>query len=534
MGIPVMNHLRQEIAALRCQLEAVCGENEGLRCQLEAVCGENEGLRGELEGLRGELEGLLGKNEELEKELARLKAENEDLREKLGSNSSNSSKPPSSDRGAKPRTRVRRKPSGRKRGGQPGHPGQSRKLFPPEACSNVEDHHPQQCGQCCSSNLEECSEEPYRHQVVEIPPVQLLIDEHRLHWSECSECGGRTRAELPEGVSSEGYGPRLTALIVMYGCFVRTSYRMTQALVADLFGVEVSLGTIRNMRQRVSEGLASAVEEAKRYVQHSKVVNADETSYKQGNADGKNPEKLGGWLWVAATSLVAYFEIHLTRATTAAQDLLGLDFIGILVSDRYKGYSWLDTSRRQLCWPHLIRNFKKMADRSGRSGEIGRELVKCANRLFHELHRVRDGTIQRSTFQKYAGQIRQEIRELLEEGASYIPKRGEKSARAKTGRSCKELLGLEPAMWLFVRRDDVEPTNNFGERLLRFAVLWRRMSQGTQSQHGSLFVGRLLTVTETLRLQNRNVLEYLTQVCEAARAGTDPPSLLPDSSRPSE
>lgn len=480
-----------------------------------------------LEKLCQRIQELAEQSTRLKKELARLKEENEDLREKLKSNSSNSSKPPSSDRGRETKPRTRRKPSGRKRGGQPGHPGQPRKLFPPEECSKVEDHYPQQCKNCGSCNLEDCAEDPYRHQVVEIPPIELLIDEFRLHWKGCLDCGKRTRAELPEGVAAEGYGPRLTALVGLYGSFVRASYRMTQVLMKDLFGVEVALGTIRKLRNRVSEAVAPAVEEAKRYVQQSEVVNADETSYKQGNADGENPGNRGGWLWVIAAPLVAYFEIQLSRAAEVAKDLLTVDFTGILLSDRYKGYGWVDSFRRQLCWAHLIRNFEKMAGRSGRSGGIGRELVDCANRLFHHWHRVRDGTILFSTFQKYARKIRQEIRVLLAEGASYTPKKGEKSARAKTARSCKELLALEHAMWLFVRHEGIEPTNNFAECLLRFAVLWRRMSQGIQSKHGRLFVGRLLTVIETLRLQDRNVLEYLTQACEAARAGTDPPSLLP-------
>ena len=168
-----------------------------------------------------------------------------------------------------------------------------------------------------------------------------------------------------------------------------------------------------------------------------------------------------------------------------------------------------------------------MAGRSGKSGKIGCRLVDCSHRLFHEWHRVRDGTIRFSTFQTYASRIRQEIRVLLEEARSYTPKKGEKSARAKTARSCQELLDLEGAMWMFARREGIEPTNNFAEQLIRFAVLWRRMSQGTKSSHGSLFVGRLFTVIETLRLQDRHVLEYLTQACEAARAGTAPPTILP-------
>ena len=411
-----------------------------------------------LEKLCQRIQELEQQSAGLEKELARLKEENEDLRENLESDSSNSSKPPSSDRGAKPRPRARRKPSGRKRGGQPGHPGQWRKLFPPEQCRKIEDHYPQQCENCGSHDLEDCGEEPYRHQVLEIPPLKLLIDEHRLHWQECLRCGQWVRAELPEGVSMAGYGPRLTALIVIFGSFFRASYRMTQALVGDLFGVRIALGTIRKLRQRVSEAVAAPVAEAKRYVQRSGVVHADETSYKQGNGDGENPANRGGWLWVVASPLVAYFEIQLSRAATVAQELLG-DFTGVLVSDRYKGYIWVDSSRRQLCWAHLIRNFEKMAGRLGRSGEIGHELVEGAKRLFHEWHRVRDGTILFSTFQKYASQIRREIRILLEEGASYTPQAGEKSARAKTARSCEELLALEPAMWLFVRHGGIPECN---------------------------------------------------------------------------
>lgn len=486
-----------------------------------------------LEKLCQRIQELSERIQELSEELARLKEENEDLQEKLGSNSSNSSKPPSSDRETTPRTR-RRKPSPRKRGGQPGHPPHPRKLFPPQQCRKIEDHYPEQCKNCGSCNLEDCGEAPYRHQVVEIPPIKLLIDELRLHWQKCQDCGDWTRAALPEGVSAHGYGPRLTALIALYGSFVRASYRMTQALMKDLFGVDMALGTIRKLRHRVSESVASAVEEARQYVQQSAVVNADETSYKQGNADGENPLNFGGWLWVIATPLVAYFEIHLSRGKEVAQKILGINFAGILLSDRYKGYAWVDSQRRQLCWAHLIRNFEKMAGRSERSGEIGRALVELAKRLFYEWRRVRDGTIRFSTFQKYASKIRREIRVLLKEGSSYTPKKHERSARAKTSRSCKELLDLEGAMWLFARREGIEPTNNFAEQIIRFAVLWRRMSQGTKSKHGSLFVGRLLTVIETLRLQDRNVLEYLTRACMAARAGTDPPSLLPQVSSDSD
>lgn len=473
------------------------------------------------------LEKLCGRIQELEEELARLKEKNEDQREELASDSSNSSKPPSSDRGKKPLERCGTKSSGRQRGGQPGHVGQARKLFAPEECQSIEDVYPEECRHCGGCDLENCDEPAYRHQVLEIPPIELQIVEYRLHWLGCVRCGEPTRAKLPEGVSEEGFGPRLTALIVHFGTFLRASYRSTQALMEDLFQVSVALGTIRKIRQRVSDALATRVEEVKRYIQQSELVYLDETSYKQGNSDGKNPKNRTGWLWVAATFLVAYFEIRLSRGAQVAKDLLGVGFSGIVSTDRYKGYDWTDPYRRQLCWAHLSRNFKKISERPGRSREIGVALLECTARLFEEWYRVRDGTIKDSTFRVYASRLRREIRELLEEGASYEVAKGEKSARAKTARSCAELLKLEPAMWLFTRREGIEPTNNFAEQLLRFPVLWRRMSHGTQSEHGSLFVGRLLTVVQTLRLQDRNVLEYLTQACEAAHAGTEPASLLP-------
>ena len=506
-------------------LELLASLGEALSaCQWQRISSQTRRI---LEKLCQRIQELTKELARLKKELARLKDENEDLQEKLGSNSSNSSKPPSSDSGRKPQRRTRRQASGRKRGGQPGHPGHSRELVDSAKCRKVEDHYPELCNHCGSFDLADEGGSPYRHQVFEIPPIDLLIDEYRLHSCRCLDCGECTRADLPDGVSWEGYGPRLTALIVVLGSFFRASYRMTQAFVFDLFGLEIALGTIRKMRHRLSEAVVGIVDEAKRHVQTSEVVHADETSYRQGNADGENPENRGGWLWVIATPLVAYFEIHLYRAAEVAKELLGKNFAGILSSDRYAGYAWVDFSRRQLCWAHLTRNFYKMADRHGVSGKIGRDLVECTHRLFHEWHRVRDGTILFSTFRTYSGRIRREIREILQKGASYAPKKGEKSARAKTSRSCAEILALEPAMWLFARREGIEPTNNLAEQLLRFAVLWRRVSQGTKSRHGSLFVGRLLTVIETLRLQERNVLEYLTEACQAARAGMDPPSLLP-------
>ncbi len=199
-----------------------------------------------------------------------------------------------------------------------------------------------------------------------------------------------------------------------------------------------------------------------------------------------------------------------------------------LYTDRWTGYGWWPLDRRQLCWAHLIREFQKIAERGGESQVIGEGLLAQARKLFELWHRVRDGTLTRSGFAAAVVEIRASVQQWLAAGAAYAVARGDKSARARTARTCRELLKVEQALWLFVRVAGVEPTNNAAERALRPAVIWRRTSLGTQSALGSQFVTRLLTVTLTLRAQQRSVLEDLTAACEAARQGMPVPSLLPN------
>jgi transposase len=174
---------------------------------------------------------------------------------------------------------------------------------------------------------------------------------------------------------------------------------------------------------------------------------------------------------------------------------------------------------RQLCWAHLIREFCQMAEAGGSAAAIGETLGMCARQLFHWWHRVRDGTLQRSSFCVYAAQLRVEVRALLREGAG--------CEDAKSAALCRSLLQHEPALWTFVSKEGVEPTNNASERVLRPVVLWRKSSFGTQSRTGSDFVERLLTVIATLRQQRCHVLTYVTAACQATLHDQTPPSLLP-------
>lgn len=270
------------------------------------------------------------------------------------------------------------------------------------------------------------------------------------------------------------------------------------------------------------------MDEAKQYIQSANIVGADETRFNQGNIDGSNPEQRKAWLWVAVTPLVTFLEIALTRCTQGAKNLLGENFSGILNSDRHGAYNWVDLERRQLCWAHLRREFIKISERTGVSAELGTALVKQQEKLFELWHRVRDGTLSRCDLVELVGEIRSSIRATLLEADAYEITSREKTPLAKTVRTCRQLLKVESAMWLFVTTTNVEPTNNAAERAIRPAVIWRRTSFGSQTQSGSVFIARMLTVVTTLKSQKRNVLEFMTIAVVAARGGTIAPSLLPE------
>lgn len=463
--------------------------------------------------------------EKLEKQVAELLAVQQQLIELVNRTSKNSSSPPSQD---PPRfgNKSQKQKSSKKRGGQPGHEGHSRDLYPIEKCSSVIEHHPTICP-ICGESLSGEDENPYRHQIVEIPPIEPIVIEHRLHELRCRQCGTSTRATLPDEVNPGGYGVRVVAIVALLSGVYRNSQRMVQSAMQDLFGISMSLGTVNALRIEASNAIANGVDQAKLYVQQQPVVGADETSFNQGNIDGCNPKQRQAWLWVAVTPLVTFFEIALTRCTQAAKNLLGENFTGILTSDRHGAYNWVDLERRQLCWAHLRREFIKISERPGVSKELGTALVKQQEKLFELWHRVRDGTLARNDFVELVQDIRLDIKTLLQEAADYSIGAKEKTPLAKTVRTCRQLLKVEPAMWLFVIIEGVEPTNNAAERAIRPAVLWRRTSFGSQTQAGSTFVARMLTVVTTLKSQQRNVLDYMTCALIAARCDKPVPSLLP-------
>lgn len=461
----------------------------------------------------------------LQTQVATLQAEVAQLREQLRRNSQNSSQPPSSDAPSAP-PRAQRAPSGRKAGGQLGHTGHGRKLVPVEQVQHVIDLKPTQCHDCGALLLGEDAQ-PVRHQVTELPRIEPEVTEYRQQTLTCLACGAQTQAECPPDMPAGSFGPRLQATVGYLTGRIGASQREVEEVMQTIFHADLSLGSIPAQEDQVSAALAEPVQAAQTYVQQQPVQNVDETSWRE--------KTKRTWLWINTTPLVTLFLVLATRGANGAQRILGSVVKSVVGSDRWSGYTWLDPQRRQLCWAHLKRDFQALVERGGESERIGRALLEQVETMFGLWHRVREGTLSRTDFQTAMQPIQTGVGDLLREGAALAcdmpsgppPLRG---GHGQTRHTCQNLLKLEVALWTFVRIEGVEPTNNSAERGLRRAVLWRRRSFGTQSEDGSHFVERVLTVVTTLRQQKRDVLDYLTQACAAAMRGDKAPSLLPDAS----
>jgi transposase len=446
----------------------------------------------------------------LEARVAALEAMVQQLREQLQQDSHTSSRPPSSDPPQAVAKRPRRPPSGRRPGGQPGHEGQTRVLVPVEEVNVVIPVKPERC-QRCQQPLQGEDPQPQRHQVTEIPPLKPVITEYRVHRLVCPVCGEATRAALPAGVPPGGFGPRVQAITALCTGAYHLSKRTTQSVLQDLFGVPLCVGTIANLEHATVQALAEPIAEARTYVQAQPAAHLDETGWREG--------RQRAWLWTAVTASVTVFVVRLSRSAKVAQELLGEQFWGWLVTDRWSAYTWYPIWRRQLCWAHLLRDIEAMVARGGRSQELGEALQVQARQMFHGWHRVCDSTLAHASFRTYMQPIRWEVERLLEAGQT--------CGAPKTEGTCREVLKRRQALWTFVRHEGVEPTNNAAERAIRPGVLWRKGSFGTQSADGSRFVEAMMTVAAPLKQQHRNVLGYLTAACEAALSGEPPPSLLP-------
>jgi transposase len=441
--------------------------------------------------------------------IAELERRVRDLEARLKLNSTNSSKPPSSDP-----IGLKRKPPAppgrRKRGGQPGHRKAVRPLVPQEKLRSRRDCKPKACRRCGGA-LHGVDPKPLVHQVAELPKIEPFVDEYRLHRLRCPDCGVTTCGGVPHGVPTGNFGPYLQAVLSTLAGAYRLSKRQIQQLAKDLFGLSLSTGMISKLERQSSGVLEAPYNELAAAVHQAPVVNVDETSWRQ--------ERRKVWLWATVTATATVFTIARNRSAKIAQAVLGTQDGSIAVTDRYSAYDWIEGTSRQVCWSHLRRDFQAMIDRGGPGEPVGKRLLRLSNRLFRWWHRLKDQKTTWKQFRAAMRRLRREVKQTLQEGT--------RCDCATTAGTCAEILRVEESMWTFARVAGVPPTNNAAERAERHAVIWRRISGGTDSARGSRFVERMLTVVATCRQQERNVLDYLTACFQAARMRQPIPSLLP-------
>jgi len=447
-----------------------------------------------------------------DEEIAELKRRLAAVEARLNTNAGNSSTPPSANPlGAKPP--VVKKKSKLKRGGQPGHPPHLKQLLPADRVTRTKSLVPAICGGCRAPLPREAGPrdpEPKRFQVVELPPIVADVTEYQAQARTCPCCGVVTRATIPAAVRAHSVGPRLSATLSYFSGCHGVSKRGVEEIAETVLGVPIALGTVVNLEQEVSGALAPAHAEALAAVRRAAVKYADETSWKVWG-------KLY-WLWAAATTGVAAFVIHARRGAQGLAALLGDTIDGIVHSDRWHAYLQVPEDRRQLCWAHLKRDFRKIVECGGPSVFVGRRGLRIVKELFVAWHAFEAGTIPRPRLRELTAPLECRLSKTLLDGAF--------GTDARVAKFCENLIQLEPALWTFAMVEGVEPTNNFMERLLRLAVLWRRRSFGSNGVGGCRFVERILTVVQTCRLNQTNTLEYLARAVQAHRSGQECPKLL--------
>ncbi len=443
-------------------------------------------------------------------QIAKLVARVEELEQRLNRNSRNSSAPPSQDPPGAPE-RKRSERSGRKQGGQSGHPGHGRPLFASGEVDRVIDHWPERC-RCGHSFLEPerrpCGS-PARHQVAELPPIAVELIEHRLRRLRCPECGARTTATLPAEVPRGAFGPRLAAAVATLSVRNRLSRRDLVELIGELFGCTLSTGTVDAILHRSAAALALSYDDLLDHVRSAPAVNVDETGWRL-----KSKQRT---LWGAFTERAAVFRIAPDRHEREARALLGEEFAGIVGSDRWWAYNTLDPANRQVCWSHLIRDFTYHAEATGAQKHFGEAGIEIAKHLFATWDQFQhDG--DRARLRRQVAPLRRELKALL-------LKHSHGKRNKRIWGLAKNLLKIWPALWTFTTTPAVEPTNNAAERGLRGAVIYRKLSLGSQSHTGERTIERLLSISQTCRLQRRSMFAYITDALNAQARG-DPIPLL--------
>ena len=400
-----------------------------------------------------------------------------------------------------------KKSTGRHRGAQKGHSGHSRALLPAEQVQTQLDLRPEICPSCqsCDFDIEAVGTEI--RQVVELPEIPPEVIQYNIHTCRCSACGKHVKADIPKEAQF-GFGPRLMGLVTSLSGEFRLSKRQVTALMGKI-GIRVCSGSVCKIHARASFILKQPYDDIKRYTLRQAHLNADETSWKT--------LATRRWIWTGCGRDSVFFEINARRSSVAFHEVFGL-FKGGLTTDRHGAYNSHE-GPRQLCWSHADRDFEKIASREGFDKLVGEQLLQCKSTVFDLWHNFKAGQIQwDELINLIEAGPKEDLKLWLKAGIAH------EDTQAKTKATCGDFFNRFDMLWVFIYRENIEPTNNAAERSLRFGVIWRKLSHGTRSETGERFVERVMTVAMTLKLQAKNSFEYFTECFKALiRGGQSPP-----------
>jgi transposase len=449
----------------------------------------------------------------MDRQIGQLTARVDRLERELRKNSRNSSQPPSSDRPGGGAAGRRKGRSPRQPGAQPGHEGKGRDLLPTWAVDEVVEHWPAgcPCGHVFCEAERVALREPARHQVEELPRITTVVTEHRCQRVRCPDCGTERTGELPAAVASSAFGSRLQAAVATLAVRNRISRRDTVELFCELFGARISVGSVDQILTRAADALEGPHEDLVHAMRRAGRLNMDETGWRL-----KGQRRT---LWGAFTERIAVYRIARDRHEERARELLG-NSSAIVTSDRWWAYNHLPLSRRQICWSHLQRDFTAHAEAGGGAEqELGEHGVRICDEVFWAWE-VYQHTGERKELKRRIRQLRRELKPILRQYSGKAP-------RYKRSRGlARNLLKVWPALWTFAERRGVQPTNNHAERALRGAVIYRKLSLGSQSEAGERRIERLLSASTTCRLQHRSLFEYLSELLTANTRADPLPSLV--------
>lgn len=442
-----------------------------------------------------ELENALVKTQQLLKlALDRIR----ELEERINKNSKNSSKPPSGDR--KPNSNS--DPSKDKQPRQ----GYNRQPVAPEKVNKFIDCELNLCPDCGSVDLMK-EDKPEVLQQVELPEIRALITEFRCLKYKCKCCGNRSIASLPNGIPNSAFGPRLMALVANLTGILHLSKRDAIRLLKDLYDIDICEGSIINIEERVASAIKDVYERIHHIVTKSGFCkHFDETSWRNA---GKNQ-----FVWVASTHLAVCFKIDPSRSRDAFVNFVGKLGSAPVVTDRYAVYNNV-SKVHQYCLAHLIRDFRKFAERKGIDGEIGIDIESKLRMACRVHRRYRRGEITIRSRNIQLAHLRKKIEGCLIDGMA--------SGSNDFGDFCESILDRFENLWAFAKSTEIDPTNNLAERDLRKLVLWRKKSYGTRSERGKRFVERISTVAETLKRKGLNTIRFINQAVSAFYSGEDAP-----------